>query len=375
MKFSIKEINSPYDIKKFIKFPHKLYKKCDQYVPVLDSDEYKILTQSPSLEYCKIKMWLALSDTNDVVGRVAAIYNPRSNEYHNQKRVRFGWLDFIDDYDVLKSLIDKVEDWSKELGMSEIHGPLGYNTWNRQGMLIEGFENTPPINCLYNYSYYPQLMDRVGFEKQVDWVQVKIKANVGVPDKIKRINQLLLEKYKLRVIDLKEFKDPKKRETFIDNFFKNYNFAFKDIDNFVPLTKKEIDTIANEYFPKLKEELTCIIADENDNIAAFGICFPNLSTSFKKAKGKLFPFGLFHILREFKRYDTIDLMILGSSEEWQNKGISSIYHTHLATNLSKSNIQYAISNPQAENNSAYKVWSRYGFEPYMRRRCYIKSII
>lgn len=146
MKFSIKEINSPYDIKKFIKFPHKLYKKCDQYVPVLDSDEYKILTQSPSLEYCEIKMWLAISETNDVVGRVAAIYNPRSNEYHNQKRVRFGWLDFIDDYDVLKSLIDKVVDWTKELGMSEIHGPLGYNTWNRQGMLIEGFENTPPIN-------------------------------------------------------------------------------------------------------------------------------------------------------------------------------------------------------------------------------------
>ncbi len=371
MGFAIKEIRSSKEIKKFIKFPHKLYKSNKQYVPVIDSDEFSVLTQSPSLEYCSLRMWVALDESGEIIGRIAGILNPRSNEFHNQKRIRFGWFDFIENQDVAGALLSKVSDWGKELGMEQMHGPLGYNTWNRQGMLIEGFENMPPINCLYNYPYYPRLMDELGFEKQVDWVQIKIRADEGVPDKIRRINQMLLDKYKLRVLDIKNLKN---FDQFVDNFFASYNQSFREIDNFVPLNSQEVRKIAREYFPKLREELTCIIVDEHDNIAAFGICFPNLSKSFKKAGGKLFPFGLLHILKEFRQYDTIDLMILGAAPEWQNKGISSIYHTHIATNLERGTIKYAITNPQAETNSAYKVWERYKYDPYMRRRCYIKNI-
>ena len=189
MGFTIKEIRSSKEIKKFIKFPHKLYKSNKQYVPVIDSDEFSVLTQSPSLEYCSLRMWVALDESGEIIGRIAGILNPRSNEFHNQKRIRFGWFDFIENQDVAGALLSKVSDWGKELGMEQMHGPLGYNTWNRQGMLIEGFENMPPINCLYNYPYYPRLMDELGFEKQVDWVQIKIRADEGVPDKIRRINQ------------------------------------------------------------------------------------------------------------------------------------------------------------------------------------------
>lgn len=371
MGFKIKEVKTSAEIKKFIKFPHKLYRSNKQYVPVLDSDEFKVLTSSPSLEYCKIKMWVAVSDKGQIVGRIAGIYNPRSNEIKNEKRIRFGWFDFIEDKEVANSLLQKVEEWGKGLGMDEMYGPLGYNNWNRQGILIEGFQNTPSVNCLYNYAYYPKIMDELGFGKQLDWVQIKVQADGGVPEKLKRINQLLLEKHKLRVIDLKEMKGNKK---LIESFFESYNDSFKNVDNFVPLTKSEEEQIAKEYFPKLREELTSIIVDQDNKIAAFGICFPNLSKSFQKAKGKLFPFGIFHIMKEFKTYDTIDLMIVGAAPKWQNKGISSIYHTHIATNLERGRIKYAISNPQSENNSASKVWSRYSNEPYMRRRCYIKNI-
>lgn len=371
MHFTIKEISTSKEIKKFIKFPHKLYKSSPQYVPVIDSDEFKTLTKSPSLEYCKIKMWLALDNDSEILGRIAGIYNPRANEYHNCKRIRFGWFDHINDKEVAGALIAKVEEWGRELGMNQIHGPLGFNTWNRQGTLTEGFQNVPPVNCLYNYPYYPEIMDQLGFEKQVEWIQIKLKADVGVPDKIKRINQLLIDKYQLRILDIKELKNEGK---YLDSFFKSYNEGFKEIANFVPLTAGEIASVAKEYLSKLRPELTCIIVDRDDKIAAFGICFPNLSKSFQKAKGKLFPFGLFHILREFKKYDTIDLMILGAAEEWQNKGISSIYHTFIATNLHRGSIKYAITNPQAEDNSAYKVWDRYGYEPYMRRKCYIREI-
>ena len=371
MEFKIKEVTTPSQIKKFIKFPHRLYKGNNQYVPVLNGDEFEILTKSPALEYCKIKMWVVTDNKNKIVGRVAGIWNPHSNEYHSEKRVRFGWFDFIDNRDIAAALLEQVARWGRELGMEQMHGPLGYNTLNRQGMMIEGFENTPPINCIYNYPYYSRIMDELGYEKQVDWVQIKLRADEGVPDKIKRINSVLLEKHNLRIMDIKEFKGSSK---LIKSFQKSYNEGFKDIDNFVPLTDSEVEKVAKDYFSKLRKELTCIILDGEDNIAAFGICVPNLSTSFKRAGGRLFPFGFLHILREFRNYTTIDLLLLGAASEWQNKGISSIYHTHIASNLERGTIRYAITNPQAENNSAYKVWERYGYEPYMKRRCYIKNL-
>jgi len=371
MNITIKEVVSSSDVARFIKFPHKLYKGNKQYVPVLNSDELSILTKSPSLDYCTLKMWLAYDSKGEITGRIAAILNPRSNEFHSQKRLRFGWFDFIEDIDVAKALIDKAVAWGKETGMDEIHGPLGYNTWNRQGMLVEGFENVPPINCLYNYPYYPEFMEKLGFEKQIDWMQIKLKADSGVDPRLHKINDLLIEKFGLKILDLKEIKN---RKDLVDKFFASYNESFRDIPNFVPLTEKEIKQIGDEYFPKLRPELTSLIVDRNDNIAAFGICFPSLSEAFQKAKGRLFPFGIFHILRAMKHYNTIDFMLLGAAPEWQKKGISSVFHTHLATSFQKIGVVSGITNPQAEKNLAQKVWERYQYEPYMRRRCYIKNI-
>jgi hypothetical protein len=371
MNIEVKEVLSPSDIKRFIQFPHKLYKKSKQYVPVLDMDEKSVLTKSPSLEYCKLRMWMSYNSKGEITGRIAAIYNPRSNEYHNEKRLRFGWFDFIEDFDVAKTLAETAEAWGRELGMEQIHGPLSFNTWGRQGMLIEGFENIPPVNCLYNFSYYPQFIEKLGFGKQVDWIQIKLRADGGVDPRLHRINDLLIEKHGLQVLDIKKIKDI---DGLVTKFFKSYNQSFRNIDNFVPLTDAEVRQIGKEYFPKLKPELTSIVLDPEGNIAAFGICFPSLSKAFQKAKGKLFPFGIFHIMKALKKYDYIDFMLIGAAPEWQHKGITSIFHTHLGSNLKERGITYGITNPQAETNSAFKVWERYEFEPYMKRRCYIKNI-
>ncbi len=372
MQFKVVEIFSKRDIKSFIKFPHKLYRESREYVPVLDSNEFKILTKSASLDHSQLRMWLAYSYSGEIIGRIAGIINHNSNSYHNEKRVRFGWFDFIDEGVVAEALIEKVVEWGRELGMEEIHGPLGFNTWNRQGMMVDGFENRPPINCLYNYHYYPQIMERLQFQKQLDWVQLKIRADRGVPEKLYKINQLLLEKHNLRVLPLKELKSSKR---YIDSFFESYNDSFSKIDNFVPLNSKEIEEIKEEYIPKLKERLTSIVVDSDDEIAAFGVTFPNLSNSFRKAGGRLFPFGLFYILHEMKNYKTVDLMLLGSSPKWRNSGISSIYHSTLAKYFKEDGVEWGITNPQEENNSSTKVWERYGgVEHYMRRRCYIKKI-
>ena len=373
MQFSLKEVTSNKDLKKFIQFPHILYKNNKQYVPQIDSQEKVLLTKNPSLEYCTLKLWIAEDQDGRVVGRIGAIHNPRANKEHNYSRIRFGWFDFVEEFEVAQLLMNRAIEWSKSLGMNEIHGPLGYNTWNRQGTMIEGFENTPPVNCIYNYEYYPSFMDMLGFNKEVDWIQLKINATQKVPEKIVKIHDMLLERYNLKYLDFKKV-TKERRDKIIDSFFKEYNETFRSVDNFIPLTNSEIKSISDNYFPMLKPELTSFILDEDDNVAAFSVCFPSMSEAFKKAKGKLFPFGWFHLLKAFRKYNTIDFMMSGASPKWQSKGLSSMYHVYMERSLAGRDVRWGITNPQAETNSAYKVWERYESQPYMRRRCYIKTI-
>ena len=255
--------------------------------------------------------------------------------------------------------------------MDQIHGPLGFNTWNRQGMLVSGFNEIPPVNCLYNYPYYPQMMEMLGFEKEVDWMQYEMDASQEIPDKVKRINKLIMEKYNLRIFD---FKNKRILKKLTEKFFSTYNESFKTVHNFIPLTSDEINSGASLYLRMIHKELTCFVLDKDDNIVAFAISFPTLSRGFQKAKGRLFPFGWFHILRAYRHYDTVDLMLNGAHPDWQKKGLSSIYHVYLNDAYIKRKIKIGISNPQVETNTATNIWGEYQNREFMRRRCYIQAI-
>lgn len=373
MQVTVKEVSGPKEFKIFYQFQNKLYKNCKEYVPTMDMDQKNTLSSDPALEYCTRKLWLAYSK-GKVVGRIQAIVNPRYNEYYNLKRLRFGWFDFEENIEIARALFDTAIAWGRSQGMNEIHGPLAYNTLGRQGMLIEGFENIPPVNCLYNHPYYPKAMEQLGFEKEADWVQFKLNASQGAPEKLNRISDILLKRYNLRLLDVKTVKGAK-RDQLIDNFFKIYNECFTAVHNFIPLTKKEIDKTGSTYFKLLKPELTCIVVDPQNEVAAFGLCLPSLSVAMQRSKGKIFPFGWYHFLSAYKKYNTIDLMMVGSNPVWAAKGLSAIYHAHLAASFKKHDIRYAITNPQIDTNiAAIKVWESYDHEPYMRRRCWIKPI-
>ncbi|MCL2501653.1 MAG: N-acetyltransferase [Bacteroidales bacterium] len=369
MDIQIKEVIDRRDLRRFVDFPAQLYKDNKYYVPALRIDEMKTLSGSPSLAYCSMKLWLAYKN-GQIAGRIAGIVNPRANDLYNHTRIRFGWFDFIDDIAVAKALLHQVETWGKSMGMTTMHGPLGFNTWNRQGMLIEGFDKIPPINCLYNHPYYFRIMEELGFEKELDWMQYEMNASQDIPDKVKRINELILEKYNLRIFD---FKNKKILKQLAGKFFETYNESFKSVHNFIPLTVDEINSGASLYLRMIRKELTCFVLDPQDNIVAFAICFPSLSKGFQKAKGRLFPFGWFHILKAYFFYDSIDLMLNGAHPSWQKKGLSSIYHVYLNDAFIKRKIKIGISNPQVETNVAVNVWSEYDNKKFMRRRCYIKS--
>jgi len=365
------EVSSKKELREFVRFPDSLYKHCSQYVPAIHSAEIESLTKYPALEYCTRKMWLATRGKN-TVGRICAIINTRYNELYGKKRVRFGWFDVVDDFEVAQALFKTAEDWAKEQGMTEIHGPLFYNTLGKQGMLIEGYENVPPFNCIYNYPYYNDFLDRLGFEKECDWIQYKLVANHGVPEKTRRMAKIVMEKYNLHFANLDLLKkDPKK----VHEFFEVYNESFApSVVNFIPFTEAEIALEAKYSMPYLSEKTSSIVLDENEKIVAFGISFPSISEALQKAKGHLFPFGWFHLLRALCNYETTDLMINGAVPEWQYKGVSSIYYKDMADKALKIGNRWAISNPQQESNIAVNIWNDYEHEPYMRRRCYIKEI-
>jgi len=371
MSVLIKEVLNKQDLRRFVDFPQKLYKGNKCYVPALRIDEMQTLQNSPSLAYCKLKMWLAL-DGKKVTGRIAGIINPRANAHFEQRRIRFGWFDFIDSVEVASALLEKVRQWGQAEGLEQMHGPLGFNTWNRQGMLVYGFDNIPPINCLYNYPYYSGIMEQLGFEKEVDWVQYEMNASQAVPEKVKRINKLILEKYNLKIFDFKNKK--KMMGELSDKFFATYNESFKSVHNFIPLTPDEIRSGASLYMRLIRKELTCFVLDTKGDIVAFAVCFPSLSKGFQRAGGRLFPFGWFHIIKAYLWYDSIDLMLNGAHPDWQKKGLSSIYHAYLNEGFIKRKIKFGISNPQIDTNVAAQVWSEYDNREFMRRRCYIQDI-
>ena len=370
--YTIAEVRSKRDLMRFIEFPDKLYKGCPQYVPALHDDQYHSLTDVPTAKYCPHKMWLALDRKGEIAGRICGMINPRYNEYYQKKRARFGWFDCKDDFQVAELLLDTAEAWARSQGMNEIHGPLYYNTLGKQGMLFEGYENIPPFNCLYNYPYYNEFVTRLGYENECDWVQYKMSADQIVSDKVVRMGELLKTRYNLHDADIDTLK---KDPATVRKFFKVYNDSFSVVVyNFVPFTDEEIDAEAASVMPYLNNDTSIVLLDDKDEIVAFAITFPSISKALQKARGRLFPTGWYHLLRAIKVNDTVDLMLNGATPGWQNTGISAVYFSEMSTKLKSHGIHYAITNPQIDGNVSANTWKKYDHEPYMRRRCYIKSI-
>ena len=372
--YKIREIDSrsKSDIRKFVVFPDKLYASCPQYVPALHSDQVRSLTDCAPLHYCDLKLWVAEDANGKMAGRIAGMINPRYNELYNKKRARFGWFDTIDDFEVASLLLSTAEAWAKEKGMDEIHGPLYYNTLGKQGMLVEGFDHVPVFNTLYNFKYYNDFVEKLGYEKEFDWLEYKVPADQGVPEKMRRMCKALMERYNLHECSVDKLKnDPAK----VREFFEKYNESFSQtVNNFVPFNEEEMKEEAESFLPYLSDKTCVIVLDENEELVAFGITVPDISAALQKAKGSLWPFGWYHLKKALGRYETMDLMINGAVPKWQNTGISSILHTKMSEKYEQIGAKWAYTNPQIESNGAVNVWSRYGNELHMRRRCYLKKI-
>ena len=372
MNITIQEVTSRKELKQFVKFPFKLFAKNKYWVPPLINDEIRTLRKdiNPSFDYSEARYWLAYNNNDEIVGRIAGIINHRAIEKWGQRLMRIGRVDFVDDMEVSRALFDTVEQWAKERGMEGTHGPLGFTDMDYEGLLVEGFDKLPTIANIYNYPYYVDHFEKLGYTKVEDWIQYLFNASQPIPEKVERINNMIMEKYGLRVLKFASSREvlPRAREV-----FEVLNAAFVNLYGFVELTDKEIDSYIKQYFSFIKPDFVSLVVDSNDKIIGFAISMPSLSEAFQKAKGRLFPFGFIHILNALRKNNTVDLYLTGVLPEWQNKGVHSVYYTDLNKTFIRNNIPIAKSNPQLESNfHAISVWKNYEKEFFIRRRCYRK---
>ncbi len=365
----IQEIKNDDEIKEFLAFQKRLYKGCPYYVPSLSGSEFRMIKEHPALQFCTMKMWVARRD-NEIVGRIAGIVNHKCNEIKEQKRVRFAWFDLIDDVEVARALLETVAQWGKQQGLDTICGPSRFSNMEKQSMLIEGFDHTPPITSDYNYPYYPELMDAVGFEKEVDYVQYRMRVT-EVPERMKHLADVLSKRYN---VHLRHFKNRNELKESGKEFFYVLNESYAHIFNFIPLTEEEIDWAVDENFMIANVKLCSMLEDENGRMVGFAFCLPSLSEAFQKSGGDLFPFGWIEMVRALQKNKTVDMFLTGVLPEYQHSGIHAIYHKQLHENFLERGFEYALASQQLEDNPAIRVWEKYDSELYFRRRCYKKSI-
>lgn len=375
MSVVIKEVTSKKELKKFVKFNIELYKGNPYHVPGLIEEEMVTLDRekNPAFEVCDAIYFLAYKDDR-IVGRIAGMINRRSNETWNQRHARFGFVDFIDDIEVVDALFDAVEQWAKKKGMDAMHGPMGFTDMDHEGMLIEGFDQMGTMAAIYNFPYYPVHLERLGYTKDQDWHEFKIYIPEKVPEKHLRIGEIVKKKYGLRVM---KFKKTKEIKPYAQKIFETLNDSYTPLYGFARLTQQQIDYYVKMYIPMLRLDLiTIIIREEDDNVVGFGISLPNLSHALRKAKGHLFPIGWIYLLRALKtKPKVVDLYLTGVLPEYQNKGVNALLFNDLIPAYQNSGTIYAESNPELESNSAVQAqWDYFKREHHKSRRAFIKEL-
>ena len=371
----LKEVRTRRELKKFIRWPDRLYKGNKYRVPQLHSFEASTLDpkKNPAFDHCEAKYWLAY-DNGKIVGRIAGIINHQSNEIWQQRYMRFGWIDFVDDPNVSAALLKAVEEWALSMGITGIHGPLGFCDMDLEGMLVEGYNEVGTQAVIYNFPYYPVHLENLGYRKDVDWVQYEIIIPTKIPERIIRLSELIQEKYSLKVLR------PKKAQELLPyaaGMFKVLNESFVDLYGFVQLTERQIAYYTKQYFSMIDPRYVCFVLDKKtDEVIGFGLAILSLSEALIKAKGKLFPFGFIHILRALRSNSKIDLLIQGVKPELKNKGIPAIFYSEIMQSCIDNGVTTAISSHALESNvSAFLMFKDYQTRQHLRRRCYLKTLV
>lgn len=363
------------ELRKYVKFGIDLYDGNEFYVPPLIRDEVDTLMpeKNPSFDFCRAQSFMAFRDGKPA-GKITAIINDTVNERSGKRDVRFGFVDFIDDREVVDALFDAVRAWGRERGMTHIVGPLGFTDMDCEGMLIEGYGELGTMETIYNYPYYPEHMERMGFEKDTDWIEFLMTVPDEIPEKHLRIGEIVKRKYGLKVAAPASREELKRR--YGHAIFALINKAYDSLYGYSPITQRQADHYINVYLGMLQTDNVCVIVDGDDRVVGVGISVPSFARALQKNRGRLFPLGWIPMLKPLKgKGDIVDLLLVAVDPEYQNKGVNALLFTELIPVFQRMGYKYAESNPELESNdNVQKQWDYFERRQHKRRRCYRAEI-
>ena len=377
MKCTIQTVQTKQQMDDFVGLPRKIYEGNPYYVPDMEMDVRRWFQpkHNPGLQHCDVIPFVAYDEEGKPVGRIAGIINRKANEVWKGSCVRFGWIEFVDDTDVSYALLKAVADWGRSKGMDSIQGPLGISDFDKEGMLVEDFDQTGSAITIYNPPYYPEHMEKHGFGKEVDWVQVKVQIPQQVPERFARAKKLVCDMYDLKVRKLT------RKEIYQGGYgrklFRLLNESYSELFGYTQHTEEEADAFVEQYVPLLDLRLLPMIEDGEGNLIASSITMPSLSKALQKSGGKLLPFGWYHLLRalKWKHEDKAELMLIAVHPEWQALGINALIFADLIPTLNKLGYRWAETGPMLENNmKVLTQWKALNPTIYKRRRCFSKEI-
>lgn len=368
----VREVKKKRDIKEFINFPLRLYKGNGCFVPPLYAEEKKLFSNNVYSEQAESVFYIALKD-GKTVGRIQGILQRVSNEKWNQKRVRFTRFDSIDDQEVANSLFKAIEDWALSKGMDEIVGPLGYSDLEREGLLIEGFDQLSTFEEQYNYEYYAKLIENYGFVKEVDWFEYKLYAPKVIDERLEIISKKMMDKYELHLGFAKSSREFIKK--WGDGFFDILDKTYVEIYQSVPFTTNMKKDLINNFKLILNVKYATVILDKNDNIVGFGLALPAIGKAVQKSGGRLTLPTIFKLLKVIRKPEVIDLALIGVIPEYRNKGIATSIISEMVKMLSKGEVLYAETNLNLETNTNIRNnWKVFESVQHKKRRSFVKKI-
>lgn len=372
-KVSVIEVKNQAELKQFVRFPMDLYKNNPYYVPSFIKDEFKVwdAKENPALNYSKSRQFLALKD-NKVVGRIAVIINHKEEQELGISKVRFGWIDFIDDKEVSKALIQQAIDYAKENGIDKIEGPMGFTNLDKAGMLTMGFDKLATMIGIYNHEYYPKHLEELGLTKEKEWVEYEMNFPKVLPEKVEKFSGLIAQKYKLKVLN---FKSKQEILPFVEPMFKLLDETYKHLSTYTPISDEQIQTYREKYFPFIDKNYVICVVDEHNELVSFAITMPSYSKALQKSKGKLFPLGWWHFLQAGKKNDRANFYLIGIHPEYQRRGVTAIIFKEIFVRFTSMGIDFAETNPELEENKSVQVlWQDYNPVNHKRRRTYSLTV-
>ena len=369
----VKQVLNSSDLELFIKFPMELYKGNPYYVPPLINEEKSIWVkeENPALQYSEAAQFLAYKGEN-IVGRIAVMINHKEEKELGIRKVRFGWLDFINDIEVSKSLINTAIEYANSKGISKIEGPMGFTNLDKAGMLTKGFDKLATMIGIYNFDYYPKHMEQLGLVKEKEWVEFEINFPDTLPDKVEKFSRLIAEKYELELV---KFKAKKDILPLVDSMFKLLDDTYKNLSTYTPITEEQIKHYKEKYFKFIDKDYIVCIKDKSGSLISFAITMPSYSKALQKAKGKLFPFGWWHLLNAGKKNDRANFYLIGIHPQYQKRGVTAIIFKEIYDTFKKKGVKFLETNPELEENASIQaLWQDYNPINHKRRRTYSLEI-